>query len=553
MLNSKILDYLIAPFKRIKNRSLISALCFLILTFVLLAWLVFSDSSRLLGSKDFFYVIQSNPKQTLLEDERYFYAKGNQGFYKTNKEALLRAYKIPENMPIEKQESLSKVAKITLALLFFIASMLFGIFWRLRQQPSLKSNFESFSKNETQSAFKRYDTLGISFEDIAGVNEAKEELLEIVDYLKEPKKYQDLGIFLPKGVLLVGPPGVGKTMIAKALASEAKVPFFYESGSAFSQIYVGAGAKKVHELFMHAKTCAPCIIFIDEIDALGKARGGHRNDEREATLNQLLTEMDGFLKNAEVIVVGATNNMEVMDEALLRSGRFDRRIFIGLPDNLERQSILEKLLKDKKHALDYAQVAKTCIGFSGAMLASLINESALSALRNKRSLITYEDIMSVKDKIAYGKKKPQSLNEKEKELVALYQSAKALSAYWLDIEFDKAPLIGEFIAFNEMKINSESEIKNYIKVYLSGTIILELLYKERFSLSKEDLKKAQNLSERLMSELALTLPKNWFQTLYEEQLEFLKPAIATCKHLSAILLEKEHLEYEVINALLHES
>uniref|UniRef100_UPI00165CA52F AAA family ATPase n=1 Tax=Helicobacter pylori TaxID=210 RepID=UPI00165CA52F len=498
---SKFLENLTAPFKRIKNRSLVLALGFLMLTFCLLLFLILSDVSRLISSKDFFYVIQSHPKQTLIEDENYFYA--NKGLYKTNKEAFLRVYKIPESMPIEKRENLNKVSKIFLALLFFISSMLFGIFWRLPKRLDTKMSLESAHKNELENAFQRYDALGVRFEDIAGVDEVKEELLEVIDYLKNPKKYQDLGIFLPKGVLLVGPPGVGKTMIAKALASEARVPFFYESGSAFSQIYVGAGAKKVHELFMHAKKHAPSIIFIDEIDALGKARGGHRSDEREATLNQLLTEMDGFLQNDEVVVIGATNQMEVMDEALLRSKRFDRRIFISLPDLLERQSILEKLLENKKHALDCLKIAKICVGFSGAMLATLINESALNALKHQRKEITHGDILEVKDKIAYGKKKPQTLDENQKELVALYQSAKALSAYWLEIEFDKAPLLGEFIAFNENKIHSESEIKNYIKVYLSGTIILELLYKERYSLSKQDLQKAKFLNEFMASELLL--------------------------------------------------
>ncbi|TPH88011.1 ATP-dependent metallopeptidase FtsH/Yme1/Tma family protein [Helicobacter pylori] len=538
---SKNLENLIAPFKRIKNRSLVLALGFLILTFCLLLFLVLSDVSRLISSKDFFYVIQSHPKQTLTEDENYFYA--NKGLYKTNKEAFLRAYKIPESMPIEKRENLNKVSKIFLALLFFISSMLFGIFWRLPKRLDTKMSLESAHKNELENAFQRYDALGVRFEDIAGVNEVKEELLEVIDYLKNPKKYQDLGIFLPKGVLLIGPPGVGKTMIAKALASEARVPFFYESGSAFSQIYVGAGAKKVHELFMHAKRHAPSIIFIDEIDALGKARGGHRSDERETTLNQLLTEMDGFLQNDEVVVIGATNQMEVMDEALLRSKRFDRRIFISLPDLSERQSILEKLLENKKHTLNYLKTAKICVGFSGAMLATLINESALNALKHQRIEITESDILEVKDKIAYGKKKPQTLDESQKELVALYQSAKALSAYWLEIEFDKVPLLGEFIAFNENKIHSESEIKNYIKVYLSGTIILELLYKERYSLSKQDLQKAKFLNEFMASELLLAPTKESLSVLYEEQLEFLKPQIAACKRLSTLLLEQEYLEH----------
>lgn len=299
-----------------------------------------------------------------------------------------------------------------------------------------------FSDNAESSIFNTPNN-AITFNDVAGINEVKEELFEIIDYLKNTKKYRDLGIKLPKGVLLVGPPGVGKTMIAKAVATEAKVPFFYQSGSSFVQVYVGMGAKRVRDLFLKAKSKSPSIIFIDEIDALGKARGNTRSDEREATLNQLLTEMDGFEDASGVIVIAATNKIDVLDSALLRSGRFDRRIYVELPDVKERAHILEVYLKNKKHDLNLNEIAKLCVGFSGASIAALINEAALNALRRNSKIIQKEDILATKDKVLSGKKKQLSFSEYEKNILAIYQAAKALSAYWLEVEFDKISLISD--------------------------------------------------------------------------------------------------------------
>ncbi|CCF79828.1 Cell division protein FtsH [Helicobacter bizzozeronii CCUG 35545] len=349
---------------------------------------------------------------------------------------------------------------------------------------------------------------------------------------------------------MVGPPGVGKTMIAKALASEAKVPFFYHSGSAFVQIYVGVGAKRVRELFAKAKAFSPSIVFIDEIDAVGKARGHQRNDEREATLNQLLTEMDGFEESAQVIVIGATNKIDVMDEALLRSGRFDRRIFISLPDLEERIQILESYLKDKQHNLDCKEVAKICVGFSGAMLSSLVNESALNALRRNATQITMQDILEIKDKIAFGKeKKCRFERAKKKILYALYQSAKAFSAYWLEVEFDKVLLMGDFLMASDQKVRSQSEMNNSIKVYLSGMIILELFFQEHYTLVKDDLKHAFEIAKRMCEDYAMghkfigdrTDMEALLGTLYKEQKEFLGNSKMQVEAIAKVLLEKEKL------------
>ena len=245
----------------------------------------------------------------------------------------------------------------------------------------------------------------VTFADVAGISEVKEELVEIVDFLKNPQKYKEFGIKLPKGVLLVGPPGVGKTLIAKAVAGEAGVPFFYQSGATFVQMFVGVGAKRVKSLFNKAKQNAPSIIFIDEIDAIGKVRGALRNDEREATLNQLLTEMDGFEKSEGVIVIAATNKVELLDDALLRAGRFDRRVYVELPGLDDREGILKIYLKNKPFKGDVREIAKMTVGFSGAALASLVNEASIYALNSNKKSIGIEDFLAVKDKVLAGKKR----------------------------------------------------------------------------------------------------------------------------------------------------
>ena len=249
----------------------------------------------------------------------------------------------------------------------------------------------------------------ITFKDIAGINEVKNELEEIVNFLNEPKKFLKYGVKLPKGVLLVGPPGVGKTLIARAVAGEAKVPFYYQSGASFVQIYVGMGAKRVRELFSQAKANSPSIIFIDEIDAVGKARNGRSNDEREATLNELLVQMDGFDGNSTVIVIAATNKIEVLDEALLRAGRFDRRVFINLPNLEDRKKILSLYLKNKKFNFDIGKLSFDTSGFSSASLATLINEALLNMIKRKASLLEDEDIELAKHKLEFGKKRKNTI------------------------------------------------------------------------------------------------------------------------------------------------
>jgi len=338
----------------------------------------------------------------------------------------------------------------------------------------------------------------IAFKDVAGIKDVKEELEEIVDFLKNPLKYKRYGITLPKGVLLVGPPGVGKTMIAKAVAGEASVPFFYQSGATFVQIYVGMGAKRVKELFSQAKAHAPSIIFIDEIDAVGKARGGMRNDERESTLNQLLTEMDGFEDSTGVIVIAATNKIDIIDEALLRSGRFDRRVFISLPDKNDRGEILKAYLLGKPTDVNVEELATMSVGFSGAALATLVNEAAINALRRGAQTIELSDFMAVRQKVLMGKKKVLSFSEEEKKIQALYQAAKALSAYWFEVDFDKITIVNDRLKDMDREIESKTQMLSKIKVYLSGSGATKLAYNEKFSNATEDLSRALEIAKTMV-------------------------------------------------------
>ena len=343
----------------------------------------------------------------------------------------------------------------------------------------------------------------VTFSDVAGISEVKEELVEIVDFLKNPEKYQKFGIKLPKGVLLVGPPGVGKTLIAKAVAGEAGVPFFYQSGAGFVQMFVGVGAKRVRSLFAKAKANAPAIIFIDEIDAIGKARGAMRNDEREATLNQLLTEMDGFEKSEGVIVIAATNKVELLDDALLRAGRFDRRVYVELPGLDDREDILKIYLKDKPFKGDIREIAKMTVGFSGAALASLVNEASIYALNKNKDFISNEDFLAVKDKVLAGKKKILSYTEEEKKILSYYQAAKAVTATWLEVDFGKMTLVKDDFKEIDRELISKSEIESKIEVYLSGMVCIEDIFKEKYSNASNDIKKAKELAQKMVMEYGM--------------------------------------------------
>jgi len=401
----------------------------------------------------------------------------------------------------------------------------------------------------------------VRFSDVAGISEVKSELSEIVDFLKNPQKYRNFGIKMPKGVLMVGPPGVGKTLVAKAVAGEANVPFFYQNGASFVQIYVGMGAKRVRELFSKAKSYAPSIIFIDEIDAVGKSRGGTRNDEREATLNQLLTEMDGFEDNSGVIVIAATNRIEMIDEALLRSGRFDRRIFLSMPDFNDRVAILNTYLKDKKCDVSAEDIARMSVGFSGAALSTLVNEAAINALRNNESVLKIRDFEAVLNKVLLGKKKVLSYSESEKKIQAVYQGAKALSAYWFDVKFEKISLIEDRFMATEQEIESKSQMISRIKVLIAGMCKLEIDENDIFSNSSSDLNLAKEIASKMVYEYGMGSsfvpnPNDVEEILKqakEEIMSFLKGTNEQIAKISSYLLAYESVDKETLAKILNEN
>ncbi len=356
---------------------------------------------------------------------------------------------------------------------------------------------------------------GVTFEDVAGQDEAKEKLKEIIEFLKYPERYQNIGGRLPKGILLVGPPGTGKTLLAKAVAGEAHVPFLSISGSDFVEMFVGVGAARVRDLFNEAEKRAPCIIFIDEIDALGKARGIGGlagNDEREQTLNQLLAEMDGFDTKKGVIILAATNRPEILDPALLRAGRFDRQILVDRPDILGREAILKVHAKKVKMAddVDLKVIAKRTPGFVGADLANLINEAALLAVRKGKDKVTMEEMEEAIDRIVAGlEKKKRVMNKKEKEIVAVHETGHALVAesvpnadpvHRISIIPRGIGALGYTLQLptEDRYLMTKEELLDKIAVLLGGRGAEEITFKEISTGAQNDLERATDIARRMV-------------------------------------------------------
>ena len=360
-----------------------------------------------------------------------------------------------------------------------------------------------------------------TFNDVAGIDEAVEELREVVEFLKNPEKYRVLGGRIPKGVLLVGPPGTGKTLLAKAIAGEAGVPFFSLSGSDFVEMFVGVGAARVRDLFQQSETKAPCIVFIDELDALGKTRGssivgGH--DEREQTLNALLVEMDGFSSNSGTIVMAATNRPETLDPALLRSGRFDRQVLVDRPDVRGREAILKVHVKNVKldEAVDLKKVAAITSGFVGADLANLVNEAALLAARNSKESVTMVEFNEAVERVTAGLEKRQRLiQEDEKQRVAYHESAHALVAYCLPNTdpVHKVSIIPRGVAAlgytmqrpeGDRYLMTQSELESRIQVLLAGTVAEEIVFDDVSTGAQNDLERATEIARRMVMEFGMS-------------------------------------------------
>ncbi len=542
-----------------KNRYILGASALLVALLLLFAF--FRDRSHLIDAKTANSLIENSLVEDAKIDGAYLYFKSGGTYYKVPKEAI-DLKKLYSLTPVTVKETNPYIADL-LTIGFLAILVIYLLRWarknRELKEQQLNEQLQFASELQRPSDIKPILS-NITFKDVAGINEVKEELEEIIDFLKQPGKYLNFGIRMPRGVLLVGPPGVGKTLIAKAVAGEAGVPFFYQSGASFVQIYVGMGAKRVRELFKRAKAAAPAIVFIDEIDAVGKARGGMRNDEREATLNQLLTEMDGFEDSSGVIVIAATNKIEMLDDALLRPGRFDRRVHVSLPNKEERKSILKIYLANKPYHLDLDEIAQMTVGFSGAALSSLVNEAAIHALKSGKKIIETEDFLAVKDKVLLGKRKILTYSEREKEIQAAYQAAKAVVAYWLEVDFDKIGLLSDYFQTSEKEIISKTDMMNRIKVHLAGDAMMHLHFNERFTNAAQDLKEAQLVAHEMVERYGMAGKlmggvNEEAQILDEARSEvesFVARAEEGIVRLAEEIMRREVISKEDVKELLHE-
>ena len=407
----------------------------------------------------------------------------------------------------------------TLLMLVILGVLLFYMFRKMNNAMNNENNRTlSFGKARVKRA--KDESRKTTFDDVAGADEEKEELSEIVDFLKDPSHFNKLGARIPRGVLLVGPPGTGKTMLAKAVAGEANVPFFSMSGSEFVEMFVGMGASKVRDLFSQAKEKAPCIVFIDEIDAIGKKRDGQfsSNDEREQTLNQLLTEMDGFQENIGVIILAATNRPETLDPALTRPGRFDRRVPVELPDLAGREAILKVHAKKIKTADDvnFHTIARMASGASGAELANIINEAALRAVRNNRTVVNESDLEeSIETVIAGYQKKNAVLSDSEKKVVAYHEIGHALVAA---MQSHSAPVqkitiiprtsgaLGYTMqaAQGDKYLLTKQELENKIATFTGGRAAEELVFGEITTGASNDIEQATKLARAMITRYGMS-------------------------------------------------
>ena len=396
--------------------------------------------------------------------------------------------------------------------------LLVGIaFWFLNRQLAGNKSSLDFGKSKARLSS---DNNKVTFKDVAGLKEEKEEVKEIIDFLKNPKKFQSLGARIPKGILLFGPPGTGKTLLAKAVAGEANVPFYFISGSDFVELFVGVGASRVRDMFQQAKRNAPCLIFIDEIDAVGRQRGtglGGGHDEREQTLNQLLTEMDGFGANEGIIIMAATNRPDVLDPALLRPGRFDRQVTVNLPDVREREEILAVHAKNKKLAdgLTLENLAKRTPGFSGADLENLLNEAALLAVRRNKAKITMSEIDEATDRVLMGPAKTShKYSEEDRKLVAYHEAGHAVIGLKLDNANDvqKVTIIprGSAGGYNmmvpsvEKLCSTKTDLLEEITGLLGGRTAEEVVFGEITTGAHNDFEKATKIARAMVTEYGMS-------------------------------------------------
>ena len=421
--------------------------------------------------------------------------------------------------PLPHREILYTIAENLILPLIFIAGLLF--FFQNSDNISQNGGSSPMNLGKSPARFDQRPDTGISFNDIAGIDEAKAEFEEIVSFLKEPERYTLVGAKIPKGVLLVGPPGTGKTLLAKAIANEANVPFYSVAGSEFVEMFIGIGAARIRDLFKKASENTPCIVFIDEIDAVGRERGagiGGGNDEREQTLNQLLTEMDGFKENKGVIVVGATNRVDILDGALLRPGRFDRQITVGLPDRLGRIGILKVHARNKPfdENVSLVQLANRTPGFSGADLANLLNEAAILATRYKKKTITKNEVNEAADRIIGGIAGATMEDTKNKKLIAYHEVGHAIVGSILENHDDveKVTLIPRggakgltwFTPEEDQTLVSRSQLLARIITTLGGRVAEKIVFgdPEITTGASNDLQQVTNIARQMVTRYGMS-------------------------------------------------
>ena len=511
---------------------------------------------------------------------------------------------ITEGELILVQEEESIFITILSAFSPFIILIIFLVFWLVLMNPNQNGNKSiSFGKSKARM-LNSDDKTKVTFKDVAGIDEEKEELAEIVDFLKGPKKYTDMGARIPKGVLLVGQPGTGKTLLAKAVAGEAGVPFFIISGSDFVEMFVGVGASRVRDLFEQAKKNAPCIVFIDEIDAVGRQRGaglGGGHDEREQTLNQLLVEMDGFAANEGVIVLAATNRPDILDKALLRAGRFDRQIVVGAPDVKAREEILKVHARKKKLAddVDFSTIAKNTAGFVGADLENILNEAALLAARANKTEIGMQEIEDAMVKVTMGpEKKSRVINDREKRLVAYHEGGHAVASFFLptqdsvhEISIIPRGMAGGYTMYKpseDRQFMSKTEMEEQLVSLLGGRVAEELIIGDISTGASNDIERASKIARAMVTKYGMTKKlgaitygngqeevflgrdiaqgkdyseetaglideevKRIVDTAYERVTKILTDNVEKLHKVAAVLLEKEKIDGEEFDSIMN--
>ena len=464
-----------------------------------------------------------------------------------------------EGTPPERRGLLSQILIAWFPMLLLIGVWVFF----MRQMQGGGGKAMSFGKSRARMMTQ--EQIKTTFADVAGCDEAKEEVAEIVDFLREPKKFQNLGGKIPKGILMVGPPGTGKTLLAKAIAGEAKVPFFTISGSDFVEMFVGVGASRVRDMFEQAKKNAPCLIFIDEIDAVGRQRGaglGGGHDEREQTLNQMLVEMDGFEGNEGVIVIAATNRPDVLDPALTRPGRFDRQVVVGLPDVKGREQILKVHMRKVPVGpdVDAMTLARGTPGYSGADLANLVNEAALFAARTNKRTVTMVEFEKAKDKINMGpERRTMIMTDKQKESTAYHEAGHAIVGYLVPehdpvhkvtiIPRGRALGVTFFLPEGDQVSISQKQLESKLSTLYAGRLAEDLIYgEENISTgASNDIKVATNIARNMVTQWGFSDKLGPILYTEDEGEVFLGRSMAKAKHMSD---ETAHVIDEEVRAIV---